>query len=310
MLGIHVFEKYNEAEWDEIMYASTLLSVLSWKKFHGPMHLYTNEFFLNELKKRGIDKYYDKIDTEFIESRSDSVDIETYWSWNKMRLVSKLEPPFVVVDNDLWLSSPLEFNEEKTFIGYHREYIGLDESIPNYPDFNEFLPSEYVGRWKRWIMPVNTALLYVSKNKEFFKNWINHARMISENSPGIEGLESRSAKTVFIEQRLLPILAEEHSIPYGTFITQIYNSGRGGATDGSEWMPPVWSWDDESKKKFGTIHHIWGFKNYYDIPEIREYVIVSVLSHLNEYPEIENHIEMVNKINGLLETVEQIDHKN
>lgn len=310
MLGIHVFEKYRIEEYDEILFASTLLSVLSWKKFHGPVHLYTNSFFLEEMKKRGIDRHYEKIDIEFIPSKSDRVDKNTYWSWNKMRLIPELDGPFVLIDNDLWISDSLEFDTTKTFMAYHKEYIHYDIETKNFPDFDFMIPFDFVGRWKKWIMPMNTALLYVNGNKKFFKNWIRHAKIIAENSPDREGLKNPSVKTIFIEQRLLPMMAYEQDIDCSTFIPQIYNSHKSGANDESEWTPMISAWDDVMKEKFGKIHHIWGLKNHFDNKEIREYIIRSIISHLEEYSEEKEALNMIEKIRDLLETEEEVVHKN
>lgn len=308
MLGIHVFEKHKEDKFDDILYSSTLLSVLSWKKFHGPIHLYTNTFFAEELKKRGIDKYYDRIDTEFIENRRDQIDTKIYWAWNKIRVAAKLEPPFVLLDTDLWLSSKLDFPEDKTFVAYHS--VLLEKEMEDYPDIDSVLPKDLIGRWKKWIMPLNTALLFIQNKDQFFTNWMNTVKLIAESdSKNPEDSSNSYAKMIFVEERLLPMLADEFSIPYQTFISQIYNTSRIHFNDGTEWIPPVWAWDDELRLKFTKIHHIWGLKDYYENFEIREYLIKSMLSHLSEYEEIKNHEELISNLIYLMETEELNDHK-
>jgi hypothetical protein len=279
MLGVHVFEKLNDIEWEEQVLCVALLSALSWKRYHGKIHLYTNEAYLETLKKWKIDTVYDHIDTETLKE-VDTVDKKTYWAFGKIHVASKIKEPFVLVDNDLWLEGYLDLDKSFDYIGYHYEnFVESDES--HYIDFDRFIPQKWIGRWDRNLLVTNTALLYI-RNQDLIQKWYQTAKEIAELDL-VKDVESVK-KMIFVEQRLLPMLAHEMRLNYTTFLKPIYQSRPSFEIDGSEWDPHPSEWTDEYRGEFQKIRHIWGLKKLFsEYEDIRQLVFNNILMSFIPY---------------------------
>jgi hypothetical protein len=297
ILGVHVYEKRGPIEWEEELLAVTLLSVLSWKRFHGRIHLYTNEEYLETLRKWGIDKLYDKIDTDTLKQIPDRLNQKEYWAFGKIHVAGEIDEPFVLVDNDLWINSPLQFDERNSFTAYHFE--NFDENFPlnPYVDFDNLIPPKWLGRWRKDIMPVNTALLWINNNN--LKNeWVETAKEIALQTDQVI-LEDphNSKKMVLVEQRILPMIAFERNLRYNTFIYHIYQSHLSGYFDGSEWDPHVKDWNQKERTDFEEIRHIWGGKRFFESDmEFRKAVFDCILRDFDPYPEKEDFKELLSKL--------------
>lgn len=297
ILGVHVYEKRGPIEWEEELLAVNLLSILSWKRFHGRIHLYTNDEYLETLKKWGIDKLYDKIDTQTLKQIPDRLNQKEYWAFGKIHIAGEITEPFVLIDTDLWINAPLDFNEKSAFTAYHFE--NFDERFPlnPYVDFDNLIPPKWLGRWKKDIMPVNTALLWV--NHQLLKNeWVEIAKEIALQTDQVE-LEDphNSKKMVLIEQRILPMLAFERGLKYDTFIYHIYQSHLSGYFDGSEWDPHVKEWSEGERMDFEKIRHIWGGKRFFGSdPEFKKAVFDCILRDFEPYSEKEDYKELLTKL--------------
>jgi hypothetical protein len=297
MLGVHVFEKRGPIEWEDEMLAVNLLSILSWKKFHGPIHLYTNEEYLETLRKWGIDKFYDKIDTHTLKQIPDRLNQKDYWAFGKIHVAGEISEPFVLIDTDLWLNGPLEFDNDYSFVAYHYENFDIESKLNPYVDFDNFIPEKWIGRWNKDIMPVNTALLWFNNN--VLKNeWIEIAKEIALQ-PNQTSLEDRfgSKKMVLIEQRILPMLAYERGLKYDTFIYHIYQSHLIGNREGFEWDPPTRDWNEQERKDFSKIRHIWGAKKYFKFDkEFKRDVFDCILYDFEPFKEKEEFKKLLSKL--------------
>jgi len=300
MLGVHVWEKRKFDKYDSIMHAVCLLSILSWKKFHGKIHLYTNEAYLRDLEQWGIDKYYDKIDTEKLKEISKGIDKKEYWAWGKLHVAKSQKPPFVMLDNDLWVNEAIEFPIENAFTGYHYERFDREYGSLTYPDFDSMIPEKYLDKWKKWIMPVNMALCLIN-SKDLLDKWIEYAEEIANHkSPAAE---HPSAKICFVEQRLLPMVAYELGFKWGTLIEPMYNTHLAYLQNGSEWTPLYQDWTPEMIADFAKIKHVWGLKNFLHEDKIRIMVIKQILLTFENYPiEKEKHKDLLEEIESFLET--------
>ena len=304
MLGIHVWEKRKFDKYDPIMHAVCLLSILSWKKFHGKIHLYTNEAYLNDLKSWGIDKYYDKIDLDTLKEIPKEINQKEYWAWGKLQVAKKQRPPFVMIDNDLWINEALNLPIENALTGYHFEKFDREFGSLTYPDFDTMIPKKYLGKWKKWIMPVNMALCFIN-SKDLLDTWIKYAEEISMNvTPAME--DYPSAKICFVEQRLLPMIAYELGMKWGTFVEPIYNTHLSHLRNGSEWTPQLHDWSPEMLSDFSKFKHVWGLKHYFHEEQTRSIVINHIISTFDTYPkEKEKHKDLLDEIKSFLETSSQ-----
>lgn len=297
MLGVHVWEKREFNKYDPIMHAVCLLSVLTWKKFHGKMYLYTNEAYLQDLQNWGIDQYYDKIDTVKLKEIDDDIDLKEYWAWGKLHVAKDLKPPYAMVDNDLWLNEALNIPFDNAFTGYHYENFDSDMLESQYPDFDEMIPKKYIGKWKKWILPVNMAVCCVN-SKHLQTEWLKIADDIVKHKSKED--YGPSAKICFVEQRLLPMVAYELGMKYGTFIEPIYNSQFVHLQNGSEWTPNFRYWDDNMVREFSKIKHVWGLKHALHDENIRNAIVFQVTSTFDMFPEEkEKHKDLLEEIKSL-----------
>jgi hypothetical protein len=163
------------------------------------------------------------------------------------------------------------------------------------------ISDKYLGRWKKWIMSVNMGLSLIN-SKPLLDKWIECAEEIAKHkSPKFA---HPSAKICFVEQRLLPMIAYELGLNWGTFIDPIYNTHLVEMQNGSEWTPNFNEWTPEMLSEFIKIKHVWGLKNYFENENIRSMVINNVLSTFEMYPkEKEKHSDLLEEIKSfLLET--------
>lgn len=296
MLGIHVWRKSKNTKYDDIMLGVCLLSILSWKKFQGPIKLYTNHNYLDDLKKWKLDQYYDSI--SILEDPSEEINQKTYWAWDKILVANKNKPPFVMVDNDLWISKKLNFDNNFELVGYHFE--NFDDSVDNstYPKFKEKVPDSMKFRWNEKILPINCALCFIN-NEKLLTEWFSSAKEIAKRNP-LPWNENLSSNMCFIEQRLLPMITDELGMKTKSLIQHKYNSQLLGVLNGSEWTPPAYEWDSQLKEEFSSISHIWGLKNYLELDSLRTVIVELIFGELSKYEEANNHQDLILRINELL----------
>ncbi len=268
LTGIHVFEKNGPIEWEPMLAAIQLISALSWKKHHGRIELYANEEWLDVLRKYGIDQIYDYIDTTELSKKNESINSTLYWSWPKMKIAKKLTPDHVMIDTDLWINSPIEVNDEMDFIGFHEETWSDLNPNNTYPDFDPLIMPNDLGRWDKTVRPINCALLWVN-NSELLNLWLAEAEKIAiSTGAGKLPDPNLSVHQVFIEQRLLPMIANELKLRYSTFLPIVYQSHIMDMGLGECWLPDPKTWSPEMIDAVKAFIHIWGCKKLWSHDEL------------------------------------------
>lgn len=266
LTGVHIFEKLGPIEWEDELIAIQAISALSWKKFHGRIELYCNEEHLESLKKWGVDKIYDKIDTKLLSQAPININKEDCWSFCKIYVSSKLEPPFVLVDTDLWITNELEFDTSKSFVSYHEENYDWSQPYNFYVNFNNFVPEKYINYFDLTVNPTNVALLFWN-DKNLLKSWYDIVYEILSENRNCELTSTQ--KTTFLEQWLLPMNAVNQGKDYGVLIPQKYNSYVIGDFFHPElWSPPVSGWNETHYYNFDKIKHVWGLKKMFNDEKI------------------------------------------
>lgn len=267
ILGIHVFEKRGELEWESEMVSIQALSALAWKKFHGKIFLYTNLQWLEVLKGRGVDRLYDEV---HLIPEDLQVDKTKFWAWSKIKIASTQKPPFVLLDTDLWINEPLQIEDGFDLIGYHYEWFDEKEEDAIYVDYRNLIPSEWLNRWNPRAYAINAALLYIN-NEELLNEWYLCAREIATRKD-VEIEDPENVRMMcFIEQRLLNLIAIESKMRVSTFIPQIYMSSKRRMLIGKHWHPDSSEWTEEEQIRFLSIRHIWGGKKIWKTnPQFKE----------------------------------------
>jgi hypothetical protein len=286
-LGVHVFEQTNSIQYETELVAFNLLSILSWKRFHGPIHLYCNTTYLNTLKKWGVDTLYDSINTHIIDNKPDNIDYQEFWAYTKFLVLDHLkdsDKPFTLVDTDLWIQDKLDLNKNVDVVMYHKENFDVNYWNNIYLDFDFFISENVKSMdFNKSILPTNGALLHV-KNTKFIKEWLNISEEIAVfNSINKIEIDNKSTRMCFIEQRLLPMLLEKRGFTYDTFISQVYQSQLVEKQDGSEWLPRIHDSRSEEMINFQKIKHVWGMKRFFNHRDIYNLVMESTLTCLSEY---------------------------
>jgi hypothetical protein len=294
LTGVHIYEKRGEDDWTTLGLVVQLLSIISWKSRYGRIELYTNEAHLEDLRAHGIDKLYDKIDTTTLASVD--IDRKRWWAFGKIQIAAQLEPPFVILDTDLWITDFLNFNPFDSYQAYHYEVIfGLHDGNSYIVDPRPLLPEEWKNRWDLQVAPTNTAILRIN-NKEFANEWYEVSKLIASTSDLVDIQEdlSSSAYMTFIEQRLLPMMATEKELSYSTLVSPRYLA-HPSLTNGNEWQPKHSEWTDETRIEFSKIIHIWGLKRALHDPAIKDLVKRAIIQSVENYPQIREEYSSVLK---------------
>lgn len=281
LTGVHIFEKLGPIEWEDELIAIQAISALSWKKFHGRIELYCNEEHLESLKKWGVDKIYDKIDTSLLSTAPKNIDRNEYWTFCKIYVSANLKPPFVLVDNDLWITDELNFDTSKSFVAYHEENYDWSKPYNFYVNFDNFIPEKYINYFDLNVKPTNVALLFWN-DEELLKSWYDIVYEILNENRNCE--LSKLEKMTFLEQWLLPMNAVKNKKDYSTILPQVYNSHINGDVFHPElWSPPVSGWNETHYVNFNKIKHVWGLKRYFSDQTILREVFETLLISAKKY---------------------------
>lgn len=281
LTGVHIFEKLGPIEWEDELIAIQAISALSWKKFHGRIELYCNEEHLESLKKWGVDKIYDKINTTLLSTAPKNIDRNEYWTFCKIYVSANLKPPFVLVDNDLWITDELNFDTSKSFVAYHEENYDWSKPYNFYVNFDNFIPEKYINYFDLNVKPTNVALLFWN-DEELLKSWYDVVYEILNENRNCE--LSKLEKMTFLEQWLLPMNAVKNKKDYSTILPQAYNSHINGDVFHPElWSPPVSGWNETHYINFNKIKHVWGLKRYFSDQTILREVFETLLISAKKY---------------------------
>ena len=259
-----------------------LTSALFWKHNFGPIHLYCDQRHLDGLKKYGVDKVYDSIDTSLMK-RMPAVD-ERYWSFAKIFLAKELSETvkrFTILDTDLWLKSiPPTWDASADLQALHEEDFDYNFQFNPYPDPQVFLHEDCTGLdWRT--KPLNCGVIHLN-NPELVQNWYQLAKAVIDSNLGKEPM-GYSCEIVFIEQRILATVAAGMGLKVATLIPSLFTTQiEAYAADApNPWVPPLTSTDLlVSCEK--SIRHIWGLKRTYHDVNVRQMVINTLYKDVDE----------------------------
>lgn len=284
--GIHVFEQNGPLDWEKEVIAFNLLSILTWKNFQGPIHLYCNDEFLETLKKWKIDHLYDYINTDLIKQKPKDIDYTQYFAFSKLLVISHLKDkaPFTLIDNDLWILSKLDFNLDSDVIMYHKEDFDLNDTNNVYPDFDVLIPDSIKQlNLDKSVNPTNGAIMHF-RNTDYVKEWYDLSYEIAKYNQHIKyDFLNKSVRMCFIEQRLLPMLIKKNNLKSKTLIDNVYLSYNAHRQDGSEWSPNLNDSTSDQKTKFAIIKHVWGLKKFLFHPQIYRLVMGNFLETIENF---------------------------
>ena len=224
-------KQYNTSDFNIL---TTVLSAMLWRKFNGPIKLYTDSEGLKFYEMMEMTNIWDEIDTEVLDNMPANINPSIFWAGAKLFAMRCQTKPFCMMDTDLMVWHPiLKDVEGQQVMAYHVE--SLEESRECY------IPFEYLKKrpdykpdkdWNWNANPFNMALSYFG-DLDFLKYYCEKAiDFMTDN--GEMPMEMVS-QMVFAEQRIITMCAIQKGVFVDTFL----------------------DYPDERGKGFT---HIWGFK--------------------------------------------------
>ncbi len=90
----------------QILY--TILSIISWKKYNGPIKLYTDSIGAAFYQRFGLLDLYDEVDIRFLNNYSKTnIDPAYFWTSGKIKCLAHQTEPFVFLDQDMIVNEKL-----------------------------------------------------------------------------------------------------------------------------------------------------------------------------------------------------------
>ena len=240
----------------------TILSALMWRKYNGPIKLYTDKLALEYYNKHNLLGLWDDgVDSDTLEQIPSDINQEIFWACAKIFALRNEKTPVLMLDTDLivW-KSIVRLLETKEFAVLHREYLN-----------DAYLPLELLKKrkdyvpdpdWDWTVMPCNTAFAYFN-NAEFLKYYTDCA--IDFMRCNSEMPKEMVSQMVFAEQRIVAMCAHKMNIPIFHFLS------------------------DPFECENDCFTHLWGAKSIArNNSEQREVLCTSLLKKIHqEFPNFE-----------------------
>lgn len=232
-----------------------------------PFVFATDTNSLNFYKEVGILDLYDEVRTDVFDDYPYDRISPTFWASPKLWLMSKIPTPFLVIDTDLILNTPIKEFSDEEFVYLHRElqsgYLRPSEvSLPNGGEWN--LDKAFFKQ----SLPINVSVLYFNHQKLkdlYVKSYFDFVL----DNPGTfnnvdEGYIDKTSMQTFAEQYLLSALVLKFQKEIDTNFTPKSLSNvvhaYGHYYDYGNFDLP----NDSSLGKY--IYHLWGAKLFIENP--------------------------------------------
>lgn len=310
MKGYHVYTQSEEGKYyDPIDDLVLLLSIISWKKYFGPIHLYCNQKYLDRISKWGLHLEYSNIDTNELENNIPFKKyLNEYFAFSKIyitKLLAEKNEPFTMVDTDLWINSPFSIPDVDMLFNHDEVVTSHEDHYPNgyiYPKYFLNEDDDDLNMFNHVSNPINASInFYISNFQNPINDWYNFVIKVINRNKNIKNEIGKNAKMLFIEQQAFPKFLEKYNINFDFILHSSYiTHGDGLVGDGREWEPNIYS-NSQFAYEANLVKHIWGLKRCYDNPYVREAIIELIINSLQSYsPKIHK------KYNPLIETVKNL----
>lgn len=164
----------------QILY--TILSILRWKQYNGPIKLYTDSVGLNFYSKFQINQLYDDINTSVLNDYTE-IDAAHFWTSGKIHCLQFEKEPFTFLDQDFIVRGKLpEYTKQKDIVIGHWEiprgyyYFTKDQFDREITHYK--LPEDYNPN--AWIP--NTSFMCIN-NLDLVKDYVaEHKKMVETSN--------------------------------------------------------------------------------------------------------------------------------
>lgn len=228
---------------------TTILSAAAWRRFNGPIKLYTDRVGEAYYRRLGMTELWEGgIDTDVLESLPASINHDVFWTAGRVAALRAEAAPFVSLDTDLVVWGAIDPLITSEFMALHQE--PLHHGVYR-PRCELSTPNGYV--WEEWdweASPCNASLTYYAADRltEMF-----HAKAMEFilGNPIRREAESRvPVHDVFVAQRLLPMCALRLGVRPAYFLDwprPELNSETMADGARNQLVTHVWAYKDELK---------------------------------------------------------------
>lgn len=279
MQGIHVFwttpltQSGRSIRLQDFEMLTWALSVLTWRKWNGPLRLHTDEKGAAFVKEKGLEGLYNDISLSLKNHNANPV---LYWSSGKFAALAKEETPIALLDVDTIVWKQLDLSDRRVVVLHAEERLDW----PCYTENRErFGPELEPGEWDWTVPALNTAFLHFGnlEVKQRYLDLVEGFMKRADGIPPLTRLEGRFVDhTVFVEQRLLGMLLAKMRMEPG-FLGKLNRA-------------------EDHLERNTVVSHLWNSKRFYRRnPSARRaacnYMIHYLLEH---FPEHTNLLDLWN----------------
>jgi hypothetical protein len=228
---------------------TTILSAAAWRRFNGPIKLYTDGVGKEYYRRLGMTDLWDGgIDTTVLESLNPSINHDVFWTAGRAAVLNEEEPPFFSLDTDLVVWEGITGLITSEFMALHPEPLRHGVYKPR---GELYTPPGYA--WDDWdwdTTPCNASLMYVASG-QLPKTFCEKAMaFIVGNRIKRESVSRLPVHDVFVAQRLLPMCAKKLGVKLTYFLNwprPEKNSDTLAAGGRNRLITHVWAYKDTLK---------------------------------------------------------------
>jgi hypothetical protein len=281
-------------ELDDVHLLTTVLSALSWRRFHGPLWLYTDRAGADCYERLGLIDLYRRVDDQVLAAIDPrSIDPDVYFAAGKLFAYQAAPLPFVQVDTDLVLRRPLPALEKTDVlfahweVGSRRVYPGRN-SVPRPPGFG------FPRDWK-WSMHVMNCAILGLADETHRRSYTDLAIRYMTDNPPPATMDS-VVPMVFAEQRILAMESERLGVRYRPVVSPRWVSRNG------TWVRGDRAWSSRSPVVENAFHHTWLLKYgpLEDPAMRRRYCLALIAWVAHEYPRELNRLARIPQLGQLM----------
>lgn len=218
---------------------STILSACLWRKYNGPIKLYTDTNGYKFYDSWGMLGLWDGgVDVDVLEDIPNDIPADIFWAGGKLYAIKEQNEPFVMMDTDLLVWSCIhDIVAGQKLMAYHSE--NLEQLKSCYIDYRFLKKRKGYKPDANWDWnqdPYNTALTYFN-DSNFLEYYTDKA--IDFMRGNTERPMEMVSQMVFAEQRIFGMCAKLKKIPVGTFLTS--------PNDNNPSFTHIWGGKDEAR---------------------------------------------------------------
>ena len=235
----------------------TLLSISYWKRYNGPIKLYTDSIGAAFYQRFGILDLYDEVDIKFLNNYSKSnVDPAYFWTSGKIKCLAHQTEPFVFLDNDMIIKQEIpdwartgDLTIAHWEIGRGYYYFDKDKwerEITHMPWIENYNADDWSP---------NTSFLLFNNLEllEKYHKW--HKKLVTTNADNIP-----EWYWLLTDQGILGHLIRENDYNVNTLTQRISLSHHNMIDEAKRYKGKAEKWYDyvnKDKKREVVFDHIW-----------------------------------------------------